>query len=175
VPGALIVGWILLPAAFVLAIVGVALPRKAHGASITALIISIVGTVAGVVVFFGLLGAAFSSSFGSGSSDSGDGSDTSDVSLPAGFDDTGAGVAIRFVSDPSCGDFIRCSQVELIALRDCPNSVYVEANMLDAAGRNLGITNDMLGSLREGERGIVDLMILEDAATRIELSDVSCY
>jgi hypothetical protein len=122
IPGALIVGWILLPAAFLLSIVAVALPRKSRGAAVAALIISIVGTVVGFVVFFGMLGSAFSgSSFGDGNFAGEPESDA--VSVPAGFEDTGKGLAFRYVPYPSCGEFIRCAQVEVIALRDCPNSV----------------------------------------------------
>jgi hypothetical protein len=47
VPGALIVGWVLLPMAFVLGIVGVFLSGKAKGTSIAAIIVSIIGTVVG--------------------------------------------------------------------------------------------------------------------------------
>jgi hypothetical protein len=47
--------------------------------------------------------------------------------------------------------------------------------MVDGSGRNRGLTNDMLGSLSAGDRGIADLMILDDAATGVQLSDVTCY
>lgn len=66
IPGALIVGWILLPVAFILAIVGVALPGRRKGTSITALILSVVGTIVGVLVFtsaiFGAVDDAFNDS-----------------------------------------------------------------------------------------------------------------
>lgn len=58
IPGALIVGWILLPTAFVLSIVGLALSGKTKGTSIAALIVSIVGVIVGVVVFFTLVANA---------------------------------------------------------------------------------------------------------------------
>lgn len=51
IPGALIVGWVLLPAAFVLGIVGVTRTGQRKGTSIAAIITSVVGTVVGVVVF----------------------------------------------------------------------------------------------------------------------------
>jgi len=57
IPGALIVGWILLPVAFVLAIVAlVRTGRKWPG--VVALILSVVGTVVGFVVFFSLAALA---------------------------------------------------------------------------------------------------------------------
>lgn len=58
-PGAFIIGWILLPAAFILGIVGVALPDKVRGPALAGLVISIVGTIAGFVVFFSTLADAF--------------------------------------------------------------------------------------------------------------------
>ncbi|MEJ1180959.1 MULTISPECIES: hypothetical protein [unclassified Pseudarthrobacter] len=65
-PGALIVGWILLPIAFVLALVSLFLKDKPKGLGITALILSIVGTIVGVVVFFAVVGSSFDNAFGSG-------------------------------------------------------------------------------------------------------------
>jgi hypothetical protein len=65
-PGALIVGWILLPIAFVLALVSLFLKDKPKGMGITALILSIVGTIVGFVVFFAVVGTAATNAFGSG-------------------------------------------------------------------------------------------------------------
>lgn len=90
IPGALIVGWILLPIAFVLGIVGVCQSGKTKGTSIAAIIIAVVGTVVGFVVFLTVVSDAFDESFGSGDvsvatpgvpvqeeADSGEGQDTS--------------------------------------------------------------------------------------------------
>ena len=65
-PGALIVGWILLPIAFVLALVSLFLKDKPKGMGITALILSIVGTIVGVVVFFAVVGSSIDNALGSG-------------------------------------------------------------------------------------------------------------
>ncbi|SFR83503.1 Protein of unknown function [Agromyces sp. CF514] len=54
IPGALIVGWVLLPIAFILAIVALFM-HGAKWAAITALIVSVVGTVVGFVVFFAFI------------------------------------------------------------------------------------------------------------------------
>lgn len=66
IPGALIVGWILLPIAFILAIVSLFLKDKPKGMSIIALILSIVGTIVGVVVFFSVVASSAKDAFGSG-------------------------------------------------------------------------------------------------------------
>lgn len=57
VPGALIVGWVLLPVAFILGIV--ALFQKGKKAfAITSIILAVIGTIVGVVVFMGAVGKA---------------------------------------------------------------------------------------------------------------------
>ncbi|MHA3685074.1 DUF308 domain-containing protein [Leucobacter sp. HY1910] len=56
-PGALIVGWVLLPVAFILSIVSLFMKGKGKGLGLSALILSIVGTIVGFVVFFGTLAA----------------------------------------------------------------------------------------------------------------------
>ncbi|MDQ0755034.1 hypothetical protein [Arthrobacter sp. B3I4] len=66
VPGALIIGWILLPIAFILAIVSLFFKDKAKGMGIAALIISVVGTIVGVVVFTSVVATSFSNAVGSG-------------------------------------------------------------------------------------------------------------
>jgi hypothetical protein len=63
IPGALVVGWVLLPIALILGIVGVCQSGKSKGTSIAAIIVSIVGTVVGVVVFTVVVGNAFSDAF----------------------------------------------------------------------------------------------------------------
>ncbi len=66
IPGALIVGWILLPVAFILGLVSLFLKGKSKWMGITALILSIVGTIVGVVVFTTVVADSFEESFGSG-------------------------------------------------------------------------------------------------------------
>ncbi len=66
IPGALIVGWILLPIAFVLALVSLFLKDKAKWMGITALILSIVGTIVGVAVFSAVVATSFDNAFSGG-------------------------------------------------------------------------------------------------------------
>lgn len=66
VPGALIIGWVLLPIAFILGLVGLFLAGKTKGTSIAAVIIAVVGTVVGVVVFVAVVSNAVDDAFGSG-------------------------------------------------------------------------------------------------------------
>lgn len=62
-PGALIVGWVLLPIAFILALVSLFLRGRKRGTGIAALIVSVVGTVIGVVVFFAVVADSFDEAF----------------------------------------------------------------------------------------------------------------
>lgn len=64
IPGALIVGWVLLPVGFILGLVSIFFKGKAKWPSITAIIVSVVGTIIGVIVFFAVVAAAFNDSFG---------------------------------------------------------------------------------------------------------------
>lgn len=63
IPGALVVGWVLLPIALILGIVGVCQSGMTKGTSIGAIIIAIIGIVVGVVVFFTVVGNAFQDAF----------------------------------------------------------------------------------------------------------------
>lgn len=75
IPGALIVGWILLPIAFVLAIVALFLKGRKWPA-IAALVTSIVGTIVGAVVFFAVVATSFEEAFGPVEGSQGQSSDT---------------------------------------------------------------------------------------------------
>lgn len=61
--GAMIVGWILLPIAFVLSIVALVQHGKPKGVAVAALVVSIVGTIIGVVAFMGAVGDAVDDAF----------------------------------------------------------------------------------------------------------------
>lgn len=63
IPGALVVGWVLLPIAFILGIVGLFQSGKGKGTSIAAVIIAVVGTVVGVTVFATVVTDSFSDAF----------------------------------------------------------------------------------------------------------------
>lgn len=62
IPGALIVGWILLPIAFILSIVALFL-KGTKWPAIVGLIVSIVGTIVGVIVFFAVVAGAVDNAF----------------------------------------------------------------------------------------------------------------
>ncbi|WP_220659885.1 MULTISPECIES: DUF2510 domain-containing protein [unclassified Microbacterium] len=65
-PGAMIVGWILLPIAFVLSIVSLFLKGDKKWLGIVGLVLSIVGTIVGVLVFLGVVATAADEAFSGG-------------------------------------------------------------------------------------------------------------
>lgn len=85
IPGALIVGWILLPIAFILGLVAVFQKGKKKGMAVTAIILAVVGTIVGIFVFLGSLASAVSDAISDGGvsveTPSGDGSDESQESV----------------------------------------------------------------------------------------------
>ncbi|WP_323987234.1 hypothetical protein [Microbacterium plantarum] len=60
VPAALILGWILLPAGFILGIVAVCLSGRVKWQALTAIIVSVVGTIVGFLVFTFVVATALS-------------------------------------------------------------------------------------------------------------------
>lgn len=59
IPGAVVVGWILLPIAFILSIVSLFLKDKSKTLGIAALIISVVGTIVAAIVFLFVVATVF--------------------------------------------------------------------------------------------------------------------
>lgn len=94
VPGALIVGWVLLPVAFILSIVALVQKDKKKGAGIAALIISVVGTIIGFLVFTAMAVTAVDEAF----SEAPD-TEVTEVDEPAAADDA----ADNAVDDVSSG------------------------------------------------------------------------
>lgn len=91
IPGALIVGWVLLPIGFILGLVGLFLAGKKKGTSIAAVIVSVVGTVLAVAVFAFVVVDSFDEAFnGDGDvSVSGEASDSSENQASADGEDAG--------------------------------------------------------------------------------------
>lgn len=63
IPGALIVGWVLLPVAFILGIVGLVQSGKAKGTSIGAIVVAVIGTIVGFTVFLTVVSDAVDDAF----------------------------------------------------------------------------------------------------------------
>lgn len=88
IPGALIIGWVLLPVAFILGVVGLLLSGKSKGTSIAAVIVSVVGVVVGATVFLVVVQDAFEDAFSESSLSPSSGSG---ASSPSSGDASGPG------------------------------------------------------------------------------------
>lgn len=93
VPGALIIGWILLPVGFILGLVSIFFKGKAKWPSITAIVVSVVGTIVGVIVFLSVAALAVSDALGGTDVEIGTGDDTSVVEEDAGDEEAPAAEA----------------------------------------------------------------------------------
>lgn len=83
IPGALIVGWVLLPIAFILGLVSLFMKGRGKGLGLAAIILSVVGTVVAVVVFFAVVANAVDESLGGTDVSV---SDSADASAPVSED-----------------------------------------------------------------------------------------
>jgi len=107
IPGALIVGWILLPVGFILGIVAVTRKGQKKGAGVAAIILSVVGTIVGVIVFLGMAAGALSDAL-----DEGAGGDTTVVT-----DDGTQGSSER---DENTSDSTTDKDAGVVGTRDNP-------------------------------------------------------
>lgn len=96
------------------------------------------------------------------------------ASIPAGYNDLGVGIAAKFVERDCSVSLYGCQWLELYAYEDCQSLVYIEANLMDPSGVVLGLTNGTLGSLKTGQKGLIELISLYEDATSIELTDATC-
>lgn len=76
IPGALIMGWVLLPISFILGLISLFRKGAVKWQGVTALIVAVVGTIVGVVVFFAVVATAVSDAV----------DDSSDVQISEGSD-----------------------------------------------------------------------------------------
>lgn len=106
IPGALIIGWILLPIAFILSIVSLFQKGKGKGLGIAALIVSIVGTIVGAIVFFAVVVASVNEAFEDTTS-----VDVGQVEEQAPAEDAGAAPAEEPAEEPATAEGTRDNPV----------------------------------------------------------------
>ena len=115
VPGAAIIGWILLPFGFILGLVGLFMSGKPKGTSIAAVIVSIVGTIVAMAFFVTVVGDAFDEAFDDevSVSQSEPGNSGSGAAPDAGDTDSDDGPGTR--SNPSAiGDVLSSDDWEVV-------------------------------------------------------------
>lgn len=97
--------------------------------------------------------------------------------VPAGFTEwPGQDVAFRWGKSeyrPGCREDTLCLPVEVIARAGC-DSLYVAASMLDAAGRNIGFTNDTTSGVGAGETAVLAMNASEGATQSMRITEINC-
>lgn len=113
VPGAAVIGWVLLPFGFILGVVGLFMSGKTKGTSIAAIIVSIVGTLVAIVFFITVVGSAFDDAFGTDVTVSQ--SDSGSPAAPAEFAGSSGSGEIGTRNNPSAlGDVLANNTWELV-------------------------------------------------------------
>ena len=98
IPGALILGWVLLPIGFTLGIIAVCLKGKAKWQGFAAIIVAVIGTIVGFIVFFAVVATSFNNALGGTDVEVGSGDGTSaveEVEAPPVTDKSPAAVGTR--------------------------------------------------------------------------------
>lgn len=92
IPGAAVIGWVLLPIAFVLGIVGAVQSGKPKGAAVGAIVVSIVGTFIAIAATIFVVGTAIDDAFSS---------DDPVITTPDDSDDAGEGTGDDAREEPA--------------------------------------------------------------------------
>ena len=133
IPGALIIGWILLPIGFILGLVAVFLRDKKKWQAITAIIVAIVGTIVGFIVFFAVVAVSFNDAFNDGGTSIGSESSTVEESEAPAEEATAAEGTLEnpvpFGTPISNDDW----DVTLTAFTPDANSAVAEGNQFNQA------------------------------------------
>jgi hypothetical protein len=96
---------------------------------------------------------------------------------PKGYSEYETGIAYKWLTygQYSCTySSSYCWGMSVISVTGC-NSLYVEINILDSAGNNIGFTNDTTSGLRAGQSAKLIFDSFEDAADKAQVSKISCY
>ena len=103
-------------------------------------------------------------------------STTADLSwIPSGFTQYNDDTAVRFrkADEIKCGYRDSCYQMELVTKNGC-SSLYVELNLLDSAGNNVGYTNDTTSGLQPKQKAILTFSASEEGKSA-KISKINCY
>lgn len=88
------------------------------------------------------------------------------------------GIAMRWLEDSEfkCGyEGDWCWGMEVISRWGCPSSLYVEINMQNKNGVNIGWTNDTAQGLGAGDKAQLIFGTYDSQAETARLAEVSCY
>ncbi|PZF53297.1 hypothetical protein DEJ23_14840 [Curtobacterium sp. MCSS17_008] len=101
--------------------------------------------------------------------------------LPAGFQDAGSGIALKWLSRGDDGfeggceySFGSCFKAKVYAYDACPSGVYVAVNGLDSAGVVIASSNDTLYALGEDETGALEFTFTRSGVFTAKFTQATC-
>lgn len=101
--------------------------------------------------------------------------------LPAGFQDAGSGIALKWLSRGDDGfeggceySFGACFKAKVYAYDACPSGVYVGVNGLDSTGTVVASSNDTLYALAEGETGALEFTFTRSGVSNAKFTQATC-
>lgn len=75
-----------------------------------------------------------------------------------------------------CTPGASCYHVEVYAFDNCPDGVYLEANLLDKPyGLVIGSTSGTLASLKKGQTGRIELPVIVPSVGAAEMASSGCF
>lgn len=73
------------------------------------------------------------------------------------------------------GRGVTCFAINLISERDCPRNLYASITLSDAAGRNIGWTNDTAQGVRTNEPTRLVFSTYTDGVESARIAELRCY
>jgi hypothetical protein len=119
------------------------------------------GSFLGILILFGGCAILFSSSYNEVTKEASGKSEISDKSwIPAGYYPFNNNIAYKWSNSGtySCSYGERCIQMEIFSKNGC-DSLYVELTKLDAAGNNVGYTNETTSTVKARQKAILKFEI----------------
>ena len=95
--------------------------------------------------------------------------------VPAGFEDTGEGIAYRFSdADVDCDEYTVCATIEVFAYDDCPTSVTLAGSLYDEDDQLVDEARGNSGPLASGASEVIVLGSYVESATSFGLEEAHC-
>lgn len=95
--------------------------------------------------------------------------------IPYGFTDRNNGLATKWVTEEEGCDHGSCAVLKVYAYQSCSRSVYAKVNVLDDSGTVVDWTNGTLGSLSEGDYGLLTFRLTSKKGSSVKLTELNCY
>ena len=96
--------------------------------------------------------------------------------VPSGFFNWDSEIAYTFAENPTCNTYSVCTAIQVVANKDCPNSLYAELAIQDKNYVQYDYTNDSQGSLTKGTTAELTFNWPPDRKfAHFKVLKISCY